>query len=99
MQIGSRVVCVDASIKPHMADEIAKDFQQWVVKDQQYIIRDIFYNDGIVTSVVLEEIRNIPLFFKNTIGRVQEPSFKIDRFRELEPPKKVVKKVEESLVV
>lgn len=84
MEIGTRVVCVDASIKPHMADEIAKDFQQWVVKDKQYTIREILDNDGIVTSVLLEEIHNRPLFFRKTINRVQEPSFRIDRFRELE---------------
>jgi hypothetical protein len=84
MKAGSKVICIDASINPKIAAEIKTDFQQWITKDAIYTIREILTNDGLVTSVLLEEIHNKPLFFAKTIGRMQEPSFKIDRFRELD---------------
>lgn len=84
MKVGSKVICIDSSIPPHMVQEIDRDFQQWVVKDEKYTVREILENDGLVTSILLEEIKNKPLFFPKTIKRVQEPSFRITRFRELE---------------
>ena len=85
MDIGTRVQCVDDSIPAHIDMEIfKKEFPNWIKKEAYYHIRDIFYNDGIVTSVILVELRNPILFFPGTINRSQEASFKIDRFREME---------------
>ena len=64
-------------------EEIAL-LSSWVKKDEKYTVRDIFYNDDIVTSIVVVELKNPILFFPNTINRYQEASFRIDRFREIE---------------
>lgn len=86
--IGSSVYCVDDSIPSHLDMEaFKKDFPQWVKKDKKYTIREILENDGIVVSVLLEELKNPIRFFPNTIGRFQESSFRITRFREAEPNK------------
>ena len=95
MQIGQRVICVDDYIQPHMREEIAKDFQQWITKGEVYTIREILENDGIAPGVLLEEIHNKPLFFAKTINRVQEPAFGLFRFDEYEVEELVNEKVEE----
>lgn len=64
-------------------EEFHKDFEQWLKKGEEYTIRQINDNNGIVTSVLLEEIKN-PIRYFHTINNFQESSFKIDRFRELE---------------
>lgn len=77
--IGDKILCVDERVKPESISEIAKDFQSWVTKGKEYTIRDILYNDNIVTGVVLQEIYNIPIFIR-LINRVQEPAFGTFRF-------------------
>ena len=85
MDIGTRILCVDDSIPAHLDMEVfKKEFPNWVKKDEKYTIRDIFYNDNIVTSIVVKELKNPILFFPGTINRSQEASFRITRFRELE---------------
>jgi hypothetical protein len=84
MDVGSKVICIDASIAAHTVEEINDCFQQWVTKDKIYTVRAILDNNGLVTSILLEELHNIPRYFPKTIGRMQEPSFKIDRFREID---------------
>ena len=85
MDIGTRILCVDDSIPAHLNMEVfKKEFPNWVKKNEIYRIRDIFYNDNIVTSIVVEELKNPILFFPGTINRSQEASFRITRFRELE---------------
>ena len=85
MDIGTRILCVDDSIPAHLNMEVfKKEFPNWVKKDEKYTIRDIFYNDNIVTSIVVKELKNPILFFPGTINRSQEASFRITRFRELE---------------
>ena len=85
MDIGTRILCVDDSIPAHLDMEIfKKEFPNWVKKNKIYRIRDIFYNDNIVTSIVVKELKNPILFFTGTINRSQEASFRITRFRELE---------------
>ena len=85
MDIGTKVICIDDSIPANLDMEIfKKEFPNWVKKDEKYTIRDIFYNDNIVTSVVVKELKNPILFFPGTINRSQEASFRITRFRELE---------------
>ena len=85
MDIGPRILCVDDSLPAHLDMEIfKKEFPNWVKKDEKYTIRDIFYNDNIVTSIVVKELKNPILFVPGTINRSQEASFRITRFRELE---------------
>ena len=85
MDIGTRILCVDDSIPAHLdMESFKKEFPNWVKKDEKYTIRDIFYNDNIVTSIVVKELKNPILFFPGTINRSQEASFRITRFRELE---------------
>ena len=85
MDIGTKVICIDDSIPTHLDMEIfKKEFPNWVKKNKIYRIRDIFYNDNIVTSIVVKELKNPILFFPGTINRSQEASFKITRFRELD---------------
>lgn len=85
MDIGTKVICIDDSIPAHLDMEIfKKEFPNWVKKDEKYTIRDIFYNNNIVTSIVVKELKNPILFFPGTINRSQEASFRITRFRELD---------------
>ena len=91
--IGDKVVCIDDSIPAHMCEEIENDFEMWIKKGKEYTIRSFNDNDGIVVGVLLEEILNFPKYFK-LLGRSQEPSFRLDRFRKREESK-VVEKVEE----
>ena len=85
ISVNSRVVCINDTPPPYKdITEFHREFPDWIVKNRKYTIRDIFYNDGIVTSVVLKELKNPILFFPGTINRSQEASFKITRFRELE---------------
>lgn len=80
LDIGDKVLCVNASIEPHMKEEIEKDFEMWLKQGNTYTIRGFNENDGIVVGVLLEEIYNFPKYFK-LLGRSQEPSFRLDRFR------------------
>jgi hypothetical protein len=82
MKPGDHVVCIDASISPEKSIEIVKDFEEWVKQDEEYIIREILDNEGIVEGVLLEEVHNIPKFFK-ILNRFQEPAFASWRFRKL----------------
>ncbi|HEY1025052.1 MAG TPA: hypothetical protein VGE26_07805 [Sphingobacteriaceae bacterium] len=82
MKPGDKVICVNASIDPDKAEEIGRDFEIWVVKDNQYTIREILDNNGIVPGVLLEEIHNFKKFFK-LLNRYQEPAFAKWRFRKL----------------
>ena len=84
MKIGSKVICIDDSLKQGLnMEEFHRDFYQWVKKGEEYTIRAIDDNDGLVVSVLLEEIKNPIRYFK-TIGRFKESSFRIERFREIE---------------
>lgn len=57
---GSRVRCIDASIKPEMIDFVREYMPNWVRKNGIYHIRQICHNDGIVDGYLLEEIFNLP---------------------------------------
>jgi len=82
MKPGDKVICINALIDADKKEEISRDFEIWVTKDKEYTIREILDNNGIVTGVLLEEIYNLPKFFK-LINRYQEPAFAIWRFRKL----------------
>ncbi|RYF51293.1 MAG: hypothetical protein EOO38_03590 [Cytophagaceae bacterium] len=82
MQPGDKVVCIDATIEPNKAEEIKKDFEIWITKDKEYTIREILDNNGIVPGLLLDEVHNLPKYFK-LLGRYQEPAFATWRFRKL----------------
>lgn len=84
--VGDKVICVNDSIEPHMKEEIDNDFEMWVKKGKEYTIRAFNNNDGIVVGVLLEELLNYPKYFR-LLGRSQEPSYKLDRFRKKEESK------------
>jgi hypothetical protein len=94
MKVGSRVLCVNASIKADTFFGVIQNFKNWVEKDKIYTVREILDNDDIVPGILLEEISNPPVFIK-LLGRTQEPAFAAFRFRELEDDK--VKELEEEL--
>lgn len=81
-KVGDKVICIDDSIRPNTAEEIKKDFVSWVKKDEEYTIRAIDDNKGIVTGVLLEEVVNPMLYFR-LVDEVKEPMFASWRFRKL----------------
>jgi len=83
LEIGNKVICVDASIQNHMIEELSKDVPNWVKQDEIYTVRGFNNNKGIVVGVLLEEISNPIKFFKLT-GEYQEPAFATWRFRKQE---------------
>ena len=94
--VGDRVVCIDASMQPHTIEELKRNVPNWVKKDEEYTIRAIHSNRGIVTGVLLEEIDN-PIIFFQIIGKFQEPAFAEWRFRKLKPNESMVEVVSEVL--
>lgn len=74
MRVGSKVICINDSIDADKIEEIKQDFQNWIKKDTVYTIRAVLDNDGIVTGVLLQEVYNLPIFFK-LLNRYQEPAF------------------------
>lgn len=82
MKPGDKVVCIDAKIDPEKAEEIRRDFEIWITKDNEYTIREILNNNGIVPGLLLDEVHNFPKYFK-LINKFQEPAFALWRFRKL----------------
>jgi hypothetical protein len=90
MNIGSLVVCINGSFHEktlQLCDRVPK-------KDNNYIIRDILkFNNGKI-GVLLDEIVNSPISINGTII---EPSFDIERFRELDIPLSISEEIEELM--
>ena len=82
-EIGEIVVCINDLKQSHTIEELNKDVPNWVKKGKKYTIRGFTSNDRIVDGVWLEEVVNIPIYFK-LLGRTQEPAFALWRFRKLE---------------
>ena len=82
-EIGEIVVCISDGKQSHTIEELNKDVPNWIKKGKKYTIRGFTSNDGIVDGVWLEEVVNIPIYFK-LLGRTQEPAFALWRFRKLE---------------
>ncbi len=78
-EIGDRVICINASMQTHTVEELRRDMPNWVKEGSIYTIRAFLDNNGIVTSVLLEEISN-PLKWFHLINRYQEPAFATWRF-------------------
>jgi hypothetical protein len=83
MKVGQKVLCVDDSIKIGELFTVGKHYKQWIKSGNKYTIREILDNNDIVTGVLLEEVKNSPIYIK-LIGREQEPAFRLNRFRELD---------------
>ncbi|MGI4750789.1 MAG: hypothetical protein ACRYFB_09155 [Janthinobacterium lividum] len=82
MRPGDKVICIDATIDPDKAEEIRQDFEIWIAKDKEYTVREILDNNGIVPGILLDEVHNLPKYFK-LLNRYQEPAFATWRFRKL----------------
>jgi len=83
MRVGSKVKCVDDSIKPGKLAFVGHAYPNWIKAGEIYTVREILPNDDIVPGVVLEEVIN-PLLYMHLLGKDQEPAFRLSRFRELD---------------
>lgn len=95
MEIGSKVVCVDSSVEPQFVEQKNLFFQQWVVKDKIYTVREFLNNDDIVDGVLLEEVKN-KMMYQPLLNRYQEAAFKVNRFRRLTPDEVYMLELEED---
>jgi len=96
---GDTVICVDSSINPEHMDKVCRMFPLWIVKDKKYTIREINGNDDIVPGLLLEEVSN-PRVYISLLKRMQEPAFRLDRFKKTSPDMvKVAEKEEENVLV
>lgn len=77
---GVVVICIDDT-KPQQFDPTM--FPNWIQKGKKYRVRDILFNDNIVTGILLEELVNPQVPIK-LIKRWQEGAFAEWRF-ELAP--------------
>ena len=100
MKPGTRVICVDDSMRPEVAEWQPKYCPNWVKLDFKYTIREFDDNDGLVDGVLLEEVRN-PMVYLTKWNRYIEPRFAAWRFRELEEDESVEETVasEETVLV
>lgn len=96
MKVGTRVICVDDSIRPEMIEWQKQHCPNWVKKDEKYTIREFDNNDGIVDGVLLEEVENRVIYLIKW-DRFIEPRFAIWRFRELEEDVQDAELIEETL--
>jgi tRNA uridine 5-carbamoylmethylation protein Kti12 len=78
----SKLLCIDDSIKADQIEFVCMVYPQWVKKGEQYTVRQVLENDGIVTGVLLEEVKNEEIF-QQLLGRYQEPAFRMSRFVEI----------------
>ena len=83
MEVGSRVLCTDSSIKASEIFMVSMVYDMWVDKGREYTIREVLDNDGIVTGLLLKEVVNDPIPQELLGGRFQEPAFRVSRFQEL----------------
>lgn len=96
-EIGQKVLCVNDVRQPHTIEELSRDVPHWVKKGAKYTIRGFTSNDGIVDGVWLEEVVNMPIYFR-LLGRTQEPAFALWRFRKTEKNEVLEEDLTESIV-
>jgi hypothetical protein len=94
MKVGSKVECIDDSIRPDRVVFVHYNYPMWVKKGTTYTVREILSNDEIVPGLLLEELVNPGIYIK-LLDRVQEPAYRVDRFRELEDDKEAVEELKE----
>jgi len=95
--IGAKVICVNDSKKPEIAEWAIKHCPNWVKKGDRYTIRLFDSHDDIVDGVLLDEVVNHPVFLVKG-NTVIEPRFATWRFRELEQHE-LEEEIEESETV
>jgi len=83
MEVGSRVLCTDSSIKASEIFMVSMVYDMWVNKGAEYTIREVLDNDGIVTGLLLDQVVNDPIPQELLGGRFQEPAFRVTRFQKL----------------
>jgi hypothetical protein len=81
-QRGEKVVCIDDS--PSTATTMSK-FETWPKEGEVYRVRDQ-RPSGAEGGVLLEELRNPPVYFAQVMGKL-EPAFNPARFRRMEEQK------------
>lgn len=80
--IGDKVQCIDDMVAPDKVEITKHIYVNWVKKGEEYTIREVYDNDGIVPGVLLEEVHNFPVEIPLT-GKIQEPAFATWRFRKI----------------
>lgn len=83
MKPGTKVICIDDSIKEGKEEFVKYAFPSWIKEGKIYTVRAIVDNQGIVPGLLLNEVVN-PHIFIHLVKSVQEPAFRLDRFKELE---------------
>ena len=83
MRQGSKIICVDDSIRAELMPTVIKYYKNWVIRNKVYTVREVVTNNGIVDGVLLNEIRNEPIYIE-LIDKKQEPAFGMFRFRLLQ---------------
>lgn len=94
MRPGTKVLCIDDSIRPEMVEWQSQHCSNWVKKGTTYTIRHFDNHDDIVDGVLLEEVVNKPVYCV-PFGCILEPRFATWRFRELELPDPIAEDIEE----
>ena len=96
LYIGDEVVCVDDAIPLDKKDAVSRMYQNWVKKDNKYIIRNILENDGIVSGILLENLYN-EQNWNPLLNNFQEPAFAEWRFKKLKSAEMLVEQEVEVL--
>jgi len=96
LYMGDEVVCVDDTIPLDKKDAVSRMYQNWVKKDNKYIIRNILENDGIVSGILLENLYNEPIWIP-LLNNFQEPAFAEWRFKKLKSAEMLVEQEVEVL--
>ena len=94
MVSGTKVVCVDDRFPP----EIFIYYTNLPIKDKVYTIRDV--EVGVGLNGEAGEIAVTLVEISNPVSKVpphRERGFKVERFRELEPPVEVEEEIEEVM--
>lgn len=76
MKVGSLIECVNGNFSPDTHEFVPNR----PVKGNHYMVREIRAR-GSNVGILLEEIKNPPVRFKNV---TREPTFKAERFREID---------------
>lgn len=82
MNPGDKVLCIDDDFSRVISELLEQSNGiklNFPKKDEEYTVREIFDNEGIVTSILLEEISN-PYFYIPVIKGSRELSFASWRF-------------------
>ena len=98
MTPGTRVICVDDSKRPEVAEWATKHCPNWVKKGDKYTIREFDNHDGIVDGVLLEEIIN-PLVYMTKWNKVIEPRFATWRFEVLQEDEAMEEELEKVSIL